>query len=264
MGVFTFIHWNLNPEIFHLGPFSVRWYGLMFAISFIIGYNIVERMFKYEKENLKWLDSLLMYIVIGTIVGARLGHVFFYGWDFYSAHPWEIIKVWHGGLASHGGGIGVITSLIIFSKKVSKRNVLWIIDRVVVPTALAGMFIRMGNLFNSEIYGVQTSLPWGIIFDRNSETVAKHPTQIYEALAYLLTFVVLWRAYWKTDAKARIGLLSGIFFIMVFTARFFIEFIKEDQEVFEAGMTLNRGQQLSIPFVLMGIVLVFYAYRKRK
>lgn len=264
MDVLSFIHWNINPEIFHLGPFSVRWYGLMFAISFILGYHIVEKEFKHEKEDIKWLDSLLMYIVIGTIVGARLGHVFFYGWDYYSNHLAEILMVWKGGLASHGGTIGVFIALLIFSKVVSKKNVFWIIDRVVIPTALAALFIRLGNLFNSEIYGVQTSLPWGIIFERNGETIAKHPTQIYEALAYLITFFVVHRIYWKTDLKSKTGFISGVFFIMVFTARFFIEFIKEDQEPFEAAMRLNMGQWLSIPFVIGGVALVVLSLRKKK
>lgn len=263
MGLPAYIHWNFNPEIFHIWIFSVRWYGLMFALSFILGYRMVEKEFKHEKENTKWLDSLLMYIVVGTILGARLGHVFFYGWDYYSKHLGEIIMVWKGGLASHGGVVGIFIALLIFSKKVTKRNVFWTIDRVIVPTALAAMFIRLGNLFNSEIYGVQTSLPWGFIFERNGEVVPKHPTQLYEAIAYLVTFGVMQYMYWKTEAKSKTGLLSGVFFIMVFTARFFIEFIKEDQEAFEAGMALNMGQWLSVPFVLFGIGLIIYAYRKK-
>ena len=133
MGLLNFIHWNFNPEIFHLGPLSVRWYGLMFALGFILGYSMVEKMFKHEKENLKWLDSLLMYIVIATIVGARLGHVFFYDWDYYSQHPAEIIMVWKGGLASHGGVIGIFIVLWFYSKKVTHRNIFWVIDRVIVP-----------------------------------------------------------------------------------------------------------------------------------
>lgn len=264
MGILSFIHWNFNPEIFHLGPLSVRWYGLMFAISFILGYSMVEKQFKHEKENLKWLDNLLMYIVIATIVGARLGHVFFYGWDYYSQHLGEILMVWKGGLASHGGVIGIFIALLIFSKKVTKRNVFWIIDRVIIPTALAAMFIRLGNLFNSEIYGEQTSLPWGFIFERNHEVVPKHPTQIYEALAYLATFFVVNWMYWKTEAKSKVGMISGVFFIMVFTARFLIEFIKEDQEAFEATMALNMGQWLSIPFILGGIALILFSIRKKK
>ena len=200
-----------------------------------------------------------MFIIVGTVVGARLGHVFFYAWDYYSQHPWEIIKTWEGGLASHGGVVGIFLALLVHSKYYTKRNVFWTIDRVVIPTAIVAMLIRLGNLFNSEIYGVQTSLPWGIIFERNHETVPKHPTQIYEALAYLVTFIVLHRMYWKTDAKSKTGLISGIFFIMVFSARFLIEFVKEDQEAFEAGMMLNMGQWLSIPFILGGIALVVLA-----
>lgn len=258
----NFIIWNVNPEIFHLGPFSIRWYGLLFAAGFLIGYNIVERMFKHEHENLKWLDSIFIYLIVATIVGARLGHVFFYGWDYYKLNPEEIIQVWHGGLASHGGAIGILIALFIHSKVVTKRSMLWTLDRIVVPTALVGAMIRTGNLMNSEIYGVQTDLPWGFIFERNGEMVPKHPTQIYEALAYLLTFGILMYLYWKRPkVKYKQGMILGWFFILVFTARFFIEFIKEVQEQFEAGMALKMGQWLSIPFVLLGIFLVIRAIK---
>lgn len=261
--MFAYIHWDVNPEIFHIGFLSIRWYGLMFAISFILGYHMVEKIFKAEKENLKWLESLLVYIVVGTIVGARLGHVFFYDWDYYSQNPFEIIKIWRGGLASHGGVIGIFIALLIFSKKITRRNVFWTIDRVIIPTALASMFIRLGNLFNSEIYGIETNLPWGFIFERNGEVMPKHPTQLYEALAYFLTFLILRTIHHKTNAMKQTGLLSGIFFVLVFSARFFIEFIKEDQEAFEASMALNMGQWLSIPFVLAGFGLIVWALRKK-
>ena len=259
--IIGFIHWNVDPEIFQLGPFSVRWYGFLFASGFLLGYYIAEKMLKSENVSQKWIDSLFFYIIIATIVGARLGHVFFYGWDYYSQHPAEIFMVWHGGLASHGGTLGILIALIIHSKLITKRSVLWSLDRVVVPTALVAAFIRLGNLMNSEIYGVQTSLPWGFIFERNGETIAKHPTQIYEALAYILTFVVLMYMYWKTRAKYREGLIFGLFFTAIFGARFLIEFIKEDQEAFEAGMALNMGQWLSIPFVLGGLYLAFRAVK---
>lgn len=262
MNTLSFIQWNVSPEIFQLGPISVRWYGLMFALGFMGGYYMVERMFKHENANLKWLESLFMYMIIATIVGARLGHVIFYGWDYYSQHPLEILKVWQGGLASHGGTLGIFIALVFWSRKVSQRSVLWVIDRVVVPTALVAAMIRFGNLMNSEIYGVQTNLPWGFIFERNGETVAKHPTQIYESLSYLLTFAVMLWMYWKTKAKERQGLIFGVFFIMVFASRFLIEFVKEDQEAFEAAMTLNMGQWLSIPFVLGGLFLVIRALKK--
>ncbi len=260
--ILSFIRWNVDPEIFSIGNLSVRWYGLLFASGFLIGYYIGERMFKWEKISQKWLDSLFMYLIIATIIGARLGHVFFYGWEFYSQHPGEIIKVWHGGLASHGGAIGIVVALLIHSKVVTKRSVLWTLDRVVVPTALVGAMIRTGNLMNSEIYGVETTLPWGFIFERNGETVAKHPTQIYETICYLAGFALLMYMYWKTPARNKPGMLLGVFFIIVFTSRFFIEFIKEDQETFEATMALNMGQWLSIPFVLAGIWLLIRAVKK--
>lgn len=260
--VLNFIHWNVNPEIFSLGNFSMRWYGLLFAAGFLIGYYIAEKMLKSENVEEKWIDSLFFYMIIATVVGARLGHVIFYGWDYYSQNPSEILKVWHGGLASHGGAMGILIALFIHSKLVTKRSMLWALDRVVVPTALVAFFIRSGNLMNSEIYGIETTLPWGVIFERNGETVAKHPTQIYEALAYLFSFVVMMYLYWRTNSKNKPGTLMGAFFIMIFGARFFIEFIKEDQEAFEAGMALNMGQWLSIPFVLGGLFLVIRAMQK--
>ena len=261
INLLNYIHWNVSPEIFNLGPLSIRWYGLLFATGFLIGYYIGERMFRSEGVPQKWIDSLFFYIIIATIIGARLGHVFFYGWDYYSQNPGEILKIWHGGLASHGGALGIIIAMVIYSKKVTKRNILWTIDRIVVPTALVAAFIRTGNLMNSEIYGVQTSLPWGFIFERNNETVPKHPTQIYEALTYLISFGVLMYLYLKTRSRYKQGLLTGVFFIFIFATRFFIEFIKEDQEAFEAGMALNMGQWLSIPFVLLGIFLIVRAVK---
>jgi len=260
--IVSFIHWNFNPELFKIFGISIRWYGLMFAIGFIIGLQMVEKYLKHEKQNVKLLDSLFIFIVLGTIIGARLGHVFFYAWDYYSQHLLEIFNTRAGGLASHGGVIGIFIALLLHSKFYTKKNVFWTIDRVVIPTAIVAMLIRTGNLLNSEIYGMQTSLPWGFIFERNGETVPKHPTQIYEAFAYLITFFVVNRMYWKTDAKSKTGLISGVFFIMVFTARFLIEFIKEDQEAFEAGMILNMGQILSIPFILGGIILILWANNK--
>lgn len=262
ISLLNFIHWNVDPEIFSIGFLSIRWYGLLFASGFLIGYYIGEKMMKSEDVNPKWIDSLFFYIIIATVVGARLGHVFFYGWEYYSLHPGEIIKVWHGGLASHGGAIGILIAMFIHSKLITKRTMLWTLDRIVVPTALVAAFIRTGNLMNSEIYGIETTLPWGIIFERNGETVAKHPTQIYEALAYIVSFAVLMYFYWKTSVKNRPGFLLGVFFILIFAARFFIEFIKEDQEAFEAGMVLNMGQWLSIPFVAVGIFLVYMAMKR--
>lgn len=262
MDILSFIHWNVSPEIFTLGPLQVRWYGLLFAIGFLFGYNHGEKMFKHENIDPQWLESLFIYLIVATVAGARLGHVLFYGWDYYSQNPMEILYIWQGGLASHGGVLGIIIAMVIWSRKVSKRSILWVLDRVVVPSVFVAALIRLGNLMNSEIYGIPTSLPWGFIFERNGETIPKHPTQIYESLSYLVTFGVVLYMYWKTKAKDYQGMLVGVFFIMVFTARFLVEFIKEDQEAFEAGMALNMGQWLSIPFVITGIVLIVRSIQK--
>lgn len=269
MDILAFIHWNVSPEIFSIGFIHVRWYGLMFAVGFLFGYNHMEKMFKHENVDLKWLESLFIYLIVATIVGARLGHVLFYGWSYYSQHPIEILYVWQGGLASHGGVIGIIIAMIIWSKKISKRSILWVLDRIVVPSVFVAALIRFGNLMNSEIYGHATTLPWGFLFERSQEVLSgneklepRHPTMIYESLSYLLTFGVLLYMYWKTKAKDYQGLLVGVFFIMVFTARFLIEFIKEVQEPFENGMSLDMGQWLSIPFVVTGIVLIILAIQK--
>ncbi len=267
MLLFNFITWSPDPEIFSLGPLSVRYYGLFFALGFLLGYYLLERMFKREGIPEAWLDKIFIYVVVATIVGARLGHVFFYGWDYYSSHPGEILAVWHGGLASHGGAIGIVIAIIIFSKRVSKKSPIWALDRLVVTVALAGAFIRLGNLMNSEIVGQVTDLPWGFRFLRASGVanpeLPRHPTQLYEAICYLITFGVLMHLYWRTDARQRQGLIFGVFLIGIFASRFFIEFIKENQEAFEEGMALNMGQLLSIPFVIWGIWLVVKA-RKRK
>ncbi|MEI6433865.1 MAG: prolipoprotein diacylglyceryl transferase [Bacteroidota bacterium] len=260
------IIWDPSPDIFRFGSFAVRWYGLFFALSFFFGYVIMQRFFNKEGVPIKLLDELTTYMIIGTIVGARLGHVFFYEPEWYIAHPIKILQVWEGGLASHGAGIGIITALIIFSK-VRNKSFLWVMDRIVIVVALAGFLIRMGNLMNSEIYGLPTSLPWGFQFLHSTTPsealVPRHPTQIYEGVSYLLIFFLLWWYYYRKDGKPANGLLFGMFMTLVFGIRFFIEFIKEPQVGFEKGLTLNMGQLLSIPFVVAGIILIIMArYRK--
>jgi len=271
MSTLLAIHWNPSPELFSLGPISIRWYGLMFAMGFLFGFSILTKMFKYEGSNPEWVEKLFVYVIIATIVGARLGHVFFYGWEYYSQHLLEIVLpiakgadgykfVGFQGLASHGGAFGILLAVIIFSRKVTKRSFLWTLDRLLVPVALVGAMIRTGNLMNSEIYGVATNLPWGFIFERNNETIAKHPTMIYETLCYLITFGLMMYFYYKVkDLKDRTGFLTGVFFIGVFFTRFLIEFVKENQEAFENGMALNMGQILSIPFVIAGIYLIYHS-----
>lgn len=258
-----FINWNPDPVLFSLGPFSVRWYGLMFVIGFFIGYRIVEAMFKHEGAPEKWLGTLLTYLVVCTVVGARLGHVLFYEWDYYSAHPVEILKVWNGGLASHGGTIAIFIGMWVFAKVVAHKPLSWVIDKIVAPIALTGCLIRLGNLMNSEIYGAYTDLPWGFVFLRNGETLPAHPTQLYEAACYLLLFVLLMWMYWKKNAEERPWLMSGVFFLVTFGSRFLIEYVKNVQVPWEISMRaewgMDQGQLLSIPFILLGIGLIIYA-----
>jgi prolipoprotein diacylglyceryl transferase len=232
-----YIHWNVNPEIFHIGPLAVRWYGLLFATAFITGYYIFKYFFKKEGYSIVLLDELTVYVAIGIIVGARLGHVLFYDPGYYFANPLEILAVWKGGLASHGAAIGLLITLYLWAKK-HQTNLLWLLDRIAVVVAIGGMFVRLGNLMNSEIYGVETSLPWGFIFVREGEVVPKHPTQIYEALSYLFIFLTLFIAYRKNIWFPKKGLAFGIFLILLFGARFLIEFIKNPQEDFETSLPL--------------------------
>lgn len=261
--ILDFITWDASPVIFSIGPLALRWYGLAFAIGFIIGYNIVAKMFKHEGAPEKWLGILLTYVVVATIIGSRLGHVFFYQWDYYSQHPDEIFKIWEGGLASHGGVIGNFIAVWLFSIFVTKKSVSWTVDRLVVPVAMVAGLIRLGNLMNSEIYGGVTDLPWGFIFVRDGQTLPMHPTQIYEALCYFALFGVLMWMYWKKNAQERPWLISGVFFIGVFVSRFLIEYVKNVQVGKEIEMIatygINMGQLLSIPFIIMGVVMVVYA-----
>lgn len=256
------IIWNVDPEIFRIGSFAVRWYGLLFALGFVFGYIIMGKIFKWEKIPAKLLDTITTYMVVGTVVGARLGHCLFYEPAYYLSHPLKILMVWEGGLASHGAAIGILFAIYLFTRKVNKPY-LWAMDRIVIVVALAGFFIRMGNLMNSEIYGIETSLPWGFIFVRWGETVSKHPTQIYEGLSYLLIFVLTYKIYLKQKSGLKHGFVFGIFLILLFSARFLIEFIKEPQVGFEADMPLNMGQILSIPFVILGIYLLYLSQKSK-
>ncbi len=257
------VSWDANPEIFRIGSMAVRWYGLFWALSFFLGYEIIRRIFIKENIPEKQADSILIYMAVGSIAGARLGHCFFYDFDYYSQNLIEVLYIWQGGLASHGGAIGILIALYYFQKKVSNQSFTWLLDRVVIPVALAAFFIRMGNLMNSEIYGVETSLPWGFIFEARGEEVPKHPTQIYEGLAYLVLFISLGWIYIRKRTKVPVGFFTGFFALFMFTARFLVEFIKEPQSPFEEEMLLNMGQILSIPAILAGIGFMVFAYRKK-
>lgn len=261
MMTFATIVWDMNPEIlpslFSDLPIHPRWYGVLFAIAFMVGFKIEEKIFAREKLNPEWVDSLFMTVLIGTILGARFGHVFFYGWEHYSQHPFEILKIWEGGLASHGAVIGVITSLFIWSKRVSHKPVLWILDRTVLAMAFGGSLVRLGNFFNSEIVGKPSDLPWAVDFVLLGDHIPRHPAQLYESIAYMVTFIILYQGYWKYDKGKNQGFLFGTFMVLVFGFRFIVEFFKENQEAFEADMALNMGQWLSIPVVLIGSYFIW-------
>ena len=263
------IIWNANPELFHIGGFAVRWYSLLFVSGFILGFFIFQWFFKREKLDPRLLDSLLVTLIVGTIVGARLGHCLFYQPDYYLG-SWEgfleIFMPWKGGLASHGGTIALFIAMWWFAHKYGNRHgfdFVWLVDHLSIAVCFAATFIRLGNLFNSEIYGGVTNLPWGFVFVRNGETEPHHPTQLYEALSYLILGLVLLAIYKYRSEKTWRGTFIGLFLIGCFGSRFLIEFIKNDQVDFEAGMALNMGQILSIPFVLLGIGFLVYAYKKK-
>ncbi len=269
--IFNVITWNVDPEIFSLGELSIRWYGLLFATAFLSGYLVFTRYLATDRLNSELMDQLLIYVAVGTVLGARLGHCLFYEPEYFLKNPVEILKIWRGGLASHGAAVGILLSLWLYVRK-NKLSFLWLIDRVVIVVALGGAFIRLGNLFNSEIYGGPTTLPWGIkfvrdkVYDPNTgallPTVASHPTQLYEALCYFLIFAVLLTYYRKNYTKVRDGFIFGVFMILLFSARFFIEFVKNDQVGFESGMTLNMGQLLSLPFILAGVFMIVWTKMK--
>ncbi len=263
------IHWNIDPAILHIGGFELRWYSLLFVSGFILGWYIMKSFFVREKISTDLLDPMLYMLLICTIVGARLGHCLFYQPDYYLG-SWkgflEIFMPWKGGLASHGGTLALLLGIWWYARKYGPKNdfdFVWVLDHLVIPVSFAACFIRLGNLFNSEIYGGPTNLPWGFVFERNGETVPCHPTQLYEAGTYLLLGCVLMWLYWKKLDKVYRGTFVGIFLTVCFGARFLIEFIKNDQVEFEADMALNMGQLLSIPFVLLGIGFLVYAYARK-
>ena len=264
----SYIIWNPDPEIFSIGPLSVRWYGLLFATGFIFGYIIFQKIFKKEGVSIEELDRFTIYVVLGTVLGARFGHVCFYEPEYYCSHPSEIIKIWHGGLASHGAAVGILLAIWLFVRK-SSKNLLWLLDRIGIVVALGGAFIRLGNLMNSEIVGAPSKLPWAFAFVSDNitrglpENFTRHPSQIYEAFFYFLLFGLLYFLYQKGWGKKQ-GYLFSWFLILLFGFRFIIEFFKDIQVNFEQTMVINMGQWLSIPFVLGGIILLFFSIKKQK
>lgn len=295
--------WNPSEGI-HLGPITIRFYSLMFVVAFGLGWYITKKIFDRENESQEKLDSLFMWTFLATLLGARLGHVFFYDWEYFRNHLAEILLpvrfepefefTGFTGLASHGAAIGIVGAMYFFSKNIMLRPMLWTLDRIVIPVASGAVFVRIGNFFNSEIVGYETKSQFGIRFMRDyfspnkamrdtnindsneaysaivsnpkfanllAEVPAKHPTQLYEAFFYIFVFAILFFMYWKTDARKKLGLLFGSFLVLLFSVRFFVEFLKESQGGFESSLndfiTLSTGQWLSIPMVLVGLYFVF-------
>jgi len=260
-----FITWTVDPAIIS-EPLEVRWYGLMFAMAFLLGYQVLKKIFVKEGVSEDWLDKILIYVMVGTVIGARLGHVFFYDWDYYSENLVDILNLRQGGLASHGAAIGIVLSLWLFSVRVSKKPILWAFDRVALVVALGAFFIRIGNFFNHEIIGIPTEMPWGVIFTQayvvNPE-LPRHPAQLYEAICYILLFLWLWRRWNTTEVSQKTGNTFGWFLVVMFIARFLVEFVKNSQGGFESALgVLSTGQWLSIPFVLIGAYFIWASSKK--
>lgn len=251
--------WGIDPEIFTLGPISPRWYGLLFAGAFVSGYMFGVKLWKDAGRKVEEMESILTWILVGTVIGARLGHVIFYDPSYYLRNLDQVLAVWNGGLASHGAAIGIVLAMYYLAKKTPKMSFWWLADRVVIPTAIGGAFIRTGNFFNSEIYGHETDLPWGITFTNLPGPlgmVPRHPTMLYEAILCLAVFAVLWWIYKKYKTAPPEGSLFGTFLILLFSGRFFLEYTKIPQANFAADWTFNMGQLLSIPLVLIGIYIL--------
>lgn len=245
-----------SPTIDQIGPIQMRWYGILFASSFISGYFLMRRMYTVAGRTQEELDVLLTYVLIATIIGARLGHVIFYDLGYYLRNPGEIIAIWHGGLASHGAAAGILIAMYLYVKKFKDMSFLWLADRVVIVVAIGGAFIRIGNFFNSEIIGEPAELPWAIIFSR-VDMIPRHPTMLYEALTYIGIFVVLWLMYKRYKTQPPEGSIFGAFLILLFGGRFLLEFTKVNQAAFATGWSINMGQWLSIPLIAAGVWLLW-------
>jgi prolipoprotein diacylglyceryl transferase len=264
------IDWNPSPEMFKIGQFAIRYYSLMFVIAFMLGLYLMKKIFIKDKISLDKLDSLFIYVVIATLLGARIGHFLFYDPKFLIQKPLEVILPFKfspfeftgfAGLASHGAAIGIIIAMYIFSKKVLKKPLLFILDRITVPVAIGAAFVRLGNLMNSEIIGKPTNTDYGFVFKKLGEDFPRHPAQLYEAISYLVIFGILMFVYWRTTKKEKLGYMFGLFFVLLWTVRFFIEFFKEAQVDERSEWMLNTGQWLSIPLIIVGL---YFMYRNNK
>ena len=268
--------WGPSETIFKIGSFGLHYYSLMFVIAFAVGYYMMRKFYRYEKVPEEYLEPLFVFTIVGTLLGARLGEVFFYNWDYYQNNLAEIllpIKVTpdgieftgYRGLASHGAAIGIISSLYLYQRKYTYKPLLWILDRLGITVAFAGIFIRIGNFFNSEIVGFYTNSDFGVIFLNKGEVLRRHPVQLYESFGYLIVFLILRHLYWNTNRKNQNGYLFGAFFVLLFGVRFIAEFVKESQGGFETSLgLLSTGQWLSLPLIFIGFYLVRRAQSKNK
>tara|TARA_B100000900_G_scaffold161836_1_gene137388 strand:+ start:42 stop:893 length:852 start_codon:yes stop_codon:yes gene_type:complete len=274
------IKWSPSETIIEIGGFSVYVYSLMFILAFLVGFYLVKSFFLKENIDQKYLDPLLIYLVVSVFLGARLGEVFFYQWGYYQNHIIEILLpiqksqnssilglidgykfTGFRGLASHGAAIGMTIGLYIFKRKYNFKSLLWIFDRLTIPTAIGGAFVRIGNFFNSEILGKYTESDWGVIFENRGESLPRHPAQLYESLGYIILFILLYKLY-QTSIRKKEGMLFGYFLIGLFTIRFIVEFVKESQGGIETYLPgLSTGQWLSIPFIVIGIFFIFLKKR---
>lgn len=254
--------WNVNPILLELGPLQLRWYGLLFVGSFFLGLHLLHWIYTREGKDASSLDNLLIYVLIGTVIGARLMHCFAYEPEFYLAHPLEILKVWKGGLASHGGMIGVIVALYLFSRRY-QQPFWWLLSRLTMPGALTAAFVRFGNLFNSEILGLPSDAPWAIVFSR-IDMIPRHPVQLYEAFAYLFLFVILVSVYKKVSFSFATKILPALFLTYMFTVRFLLEYTKTRQADYITELPFSTGQMLSLPFIIIGIIWIIWAFTSQK
>jgi prolipoprotein diacylglyceryl transferase len=266
------IDWDPNIELIKIGSFAIRYYSLMFVIAFVLGLQLMKRIFKKEGVSLDKLDSLFIYTVIATLLGARIGHFLFYDTQFLLSNPLEVLLpvkfnpfrfTGYQGLASHGAAIGIIIAMYFYSKKVVKKPMLWILDRIVIPVASGAIFVRIGNLMNSEIIGKPTNSDYGFVFKQLGEDFPRHPTQLYESFGYLITFILLWYVYWKTDKKDKLGYIFGLFMVCLWSVRLIVEFFKEAQVDQRGDWDLNTGQLLSIPMILVGLYFMFRKSTKK-
>ncbi|MDP8236105.1 MAG: prolipoprotein diacylglyceryl transferase [Candidatus Erginobacter occultus] len=259
------IIWDTSPDLVNLGPFTVRWYGFLFALGFFLGYLVLQRIFRREGKPENDVGTLLLYVLCGAIIGARLGHCLLYEPAYYLARPGEILLIWRGGLASHGGAAGILIALYFYNRNRPGQTYLWLLDRIAIPVALAGSLIRIGNLFNSEIIGTPSRLPWALVFARAGivPLQPRHPAMLYEAAAYLAIFCILLFLYRKQGSRVPPGELIGLFLITVFTARFLIEYVKVPQAAYRLPLPLSVGQLLSVPAVIAGIILLAGSRKRR-